>query len=412
MFTDSSYLKYRNKSRKYFQSANRIFYPMRPIFSLCCGLAIIALSWTPLLPVALAVYFGVSTVSDDVIFFPLLRTLSAIRYIQDGRKKAKAIVTVICTVLGLILGAAIAYFVLLNIPALLALAGLGAGVLGCGMTIFMAVCAVSILICMVFHQPPIIGAWVGAYIAHFIPAFLTAGVDLVVATSLVSAFLMSLIGKHAMRLYFKITTGDSNTDGYRFMLGENDYTRQEDEKLSKVFKVRPEQVTKMRLALISIIKKIKKEDSLFNELIGFRQLRTDSFKDILTALTTAKTEEDASRLKKMLDWQDLESGRLAKTVLKPRATEQEGDVQPVKKEKFIPTSKQARTVWKDPTHAVRKHYGMFSYFTDPKAKYCYLAADFAKRSEEGLQICDKDQSLHLRDDFYKAAVCFRTLRPM
>jgi hypothetical protein len=386
---ESSY--YSNKTKSRFLSARSIYYPIRPIFSLILGLTIMGLAWTPLLPFAVAVFIGTMILSDDLIMFPLLGLLRAKSNFLAGRKELKSLLKVVYTIAGYVLGAALAYFVLLNIPAVMAVVTMISAGVGCGIAVYMAAAFIGSLFFHYLNLPPILGVFLGLGVAGFIPPLLSVNVDVIAATSLTCGFVFSFLVKQGVRLANKIACSHTNADGYQFMHKNDEETLAKDAKLAKLFNVEKNKVTDLRNILMEIIKTIKKEDSLYQDIMGFRQMKTSSFKDILHVLLTAKNSEDIKNLKKLLEWQTDEG----------RDNHICGNF-----EENTPIQNKASWFYQ----SVSSRYGYFSLLTNPEAKYRYNVGMFYQGAQSGFDVC-RAKRPELPEQFDKIAKAFTSPSP-
>ena len=399
----------KHDTHRYFFTSSRIYYPIRPIISLLLGISLLCLIFIPGFPLGLAIFFGVLTLSDDLIFFPFLRVINAGRNLLHKRKAIKAIVSVLSIMIGLTIGALVAYFVLINIPFVVGLTALTVSALECSIAVFLASCTIFAGLFHLFKLPTLAGAWVGSFAALLFPLIpLTA--DLVVGTALISGFIAALASKHLLRLFFKIKDGHSNADGYEYQLEENkekerNAALEHDLKVAKFFNVSRDAITKLRLTLIKVIRTIKKNDSLFNEVARLRQLKSNSFKDIFHLLTTAENQQDAEKLKKLLRYADLKTfenklDNKGISTLGLNLEMYDGE-KPTESNWFEFNAPYTYLSWR-----IANRYGLTSYYTDPVAYFLYNLSAHVKGTVAGLGLCGKE----IRKEFEDATAPLLTAK--
>lgn len=378
-------------THRFFFTSSRIYYPIRPIISLCLGISLICLMFVPGFPLSLAVFLGVLTLSDDLVFFPFLRMINAYRNMANHRKFVKALVSVIGIFLGLAIGATLAYFVLLNIPAIVGLTAMVNGALDCSIVVFLASCTIFAGLFYLCKLPTLAGAWIGSFAALAVPLVPTTAVDLIVGSALIGGFLAAFTCKHLLRLYYKVKDGHTNADGYLHQFEEkNSDAVNHDEKVANLLNIGKEQVTRLRMTLLKVIETIKKNDSWFNSVARLRQLKTNSFKDILHLLITVETKEDAEKLQQLLQFGDL------KNFDKQLVEHQVATDKKLNLEMY-----NAQVSWGSDyikinypytylAWGITKRYGLTSYYTDSDAYFMYNLTSHVKGRVAGLQLCEPE----------------------
>ena len=156
---------------------------------------------------------------------------------------------------------------------------------------------------------------------------------------------------------------------------------------TSVVNVAAEKVKNLRVLLIKIIRAIRKESHYGNEVTGTRQQMTDSFKDILHLLMTAKDSEDHDQLKVIL--------KEAKTIADREVFVDSTGFAALSLKEVRVTGTQAHTPVPISTGQARvgsllqtATWGMFSYFsTDPKNAFEYRDALFEQGIESGFCKC-------------------------
>lgn len=378
-------------THRLFFTSSRIYYPIRPIISLCLGISLICLLFVPGFPLSLAVFFGVLTLSDDLVFFPFLRVINAGRNMVNHRKVVKALVSVIGILLGLAIGALLAYFILLNIPAIIGLTAMVNGSLQCSIVVFLACCTIFAGLFYLCKLPTLVGAWIGSFAALTVPLVPSTPVDLVVGTALIGGFLAAFTSKHLLRLFYKIKDGHTNADGYLHQFEEkNQNALEHDKKVADFLKIGQEKVTHLRMALLKVIETIKKNDSWFNSVARLRQLKTNSFKDILHLLITVETKEDAEKLQQLLRFGD--SANFDEQLHEHRV---ETDKKVNLEMHNVPVSwnseyLKTRSPYTYLSWSITKRYGLTSYYTDTEAYFMYNLTSHVKGRVSGLQLCEPE----------------------
>lgn len=378
-------------THRFFFTSSRIYYPIRPIISLCFGISLICLLFVPGFPLSLAVFLGVLTLSDDLVFFPFLRVINAWRNLVNHRKVVKAVASVIGILLGLAIGALFAYFILLNIPAILGLTAMVNGALDCSIVVFLASCTIFAGLFYLCKLPTLAGAWIGSFAALAIPFGPTTAVDLIVGSALIGGFLAAFLGKHLLRFIYKIKDGHTNADGYLYQFEEkNPNALEHDKKVADLLKIGQEKVTRLRMAVLKVIENIKKNDSWFNSVARLRQLKTNSFKDILHLLITVETKEDAEKLQQLLQFGDLKNfdNQLIEHQV---ATDTKLNLEMYN----APASWDSDYIkinypYTYLSWGITKRYGLTSYYTDKDAYFMYNLTSHVKGRVAGLQLCEPE----------------------
>ena len=333
------------KNEPYLITKDKIIYPLRPLLSVCVGLFFAGLYLAGLLTLSSAIYFGAIFTLDDIIFMPVMRVCKSARNYRHSRKLAKAWISIIGIFLGMIAGGVLGFLMVAKLATVLTLVPLVTGALGSSLVFFLMACVICYKLVSHFNEwaehstsslnetdykklsrsqrfkemlmdalrtlgrncPDFVGIMIGARLAEYLPIVGgTVGmtIDVVIVSALLGAFVMAILTKWMTQAFYKLRYGHSNWDGYDGAVVEKQVSTVEKDKsitstINKVASstnnvpvVKVEQVTKLRQLLIQMIRIIKNESTLLEDLWGVRAVKSAVFKDALHAMLTLPKGSD------------------------------------------------------------------------------------------------------------------------
>lgn len=268
----------------------RIFYPIRPLFTLSKSAVLVSLGWLGVLSMSWALWLAMISI-DDLSLVPFLRLTQSIDNLRLGRKKAKSIISILAVLTGLALGAALSIFVLSQMTLF---TGAISSLVSMMEASFMytALCMVAgALTARYFGQDTLLGLGLGGMIPTLIPLQIPLFVESLFICSVGSAFLFTIASKQALRAYYYLRYGDTNADGYEINKPkheiENEHQHIADhfnKKTSRTSHVSAKHVTEMLDICREGVRGVKKRAHIGNELTGSRLQLSCSFKDIYHGL--------------------------------------------------------------------------------------------------------------------------------
>lgn len=290
-------INWRQKMHERFHNLSKIFYPNRPILTLCIGLAIFSIGYLGILPFGFILTLGAGYIYDDIIITPALRLIKLVQNLWHGEKQLKSVLGIIAILGGYVGGALLAYFVFLSMPAVLALIPAAQTALGC-LTITGIGFASTLVFARLFHMPALYLMFPAIIIFPLIPvpAAITASIELVVASSLLGAFLASLVSKQLIRLAYKIFTGRSNSDSYIYVEDEQLFQKQ-----ANFYGLTLEAFKGLKDSAVKVIESVQRVSPWYTKINGPVRIQKNTFRDIIHKMLNGHTDEDKESLKVMLE---------------------------------------------------------------------------------------------------------------
>lgn len=275
----------------------RIFYPIRPWFTLFQGAIFAALGLTGILPVGLAMWLALVICMDDLVMVPYLRLAKSFENRLNNRKKWKSNIAIFMVLFGIIAGAC--FFALVLAHSIIFISILSSVIQHSGSILLTGGLGIAGgCVARLAGISPLVGMAIGSTIGYAIPLLFGVCVPLfaecVFSGAAIGGFLATVITKDVLRIYYRLRNGHSNVDGYDF----NVYSieTEKDRIAAKTLQMAPEAVTNLRCAAMEVRQAVKKQCHLGHDITGTRWQYTNSFKDILHTLNRACTEADREKL--------------------------------------------------------------------------------------------------------------------
>lgn len=306
---DDEPINWRDRLYRRFHNVSKLFYPNRPIVSLLIGMSVVLLAYIGVFPLSVGLLCGIGYIVDDLIITPILGLAKYIRNLAYGEKKLKSVFGILGIVAGYALGFVLGYFVFMSMPAILALVPpIQAGV-HTSITIFALSVAVVIGIAKIMRFSPMYLLWLDwlVFLIFPIPTVVSASVDVLVTSVVVSSFVASLAIKHLMRLVCWAITGKTNGDSFVNVQDEELFEQQ-----ANFFKVTKDQYIALKNSIVDMITNIERISPLLTKVTGSSKLEKNSYKNMMYLLLYAKDRTDLENLQELLGHNDLHKDSLIK----------------------------------------------------------------------------------------------------
>lgn len=276
---------------------DKLHYWNRPLFTIGLIIILTALAVVNVITAGTTAALIAAWCADDLIIDPIRRGMKHFSNVKRDHKKAKGIVGLMALSLGFLIGAIIGYFLLLNTPIAFSIAiGTRAGLMISVTTATIAFAGLLALAKFAKLNPMTCYGLVLLITLFMSPFIFGVGIDVVVSSAVLGAFLATHISKHCMRLYYKITYGHTNADGYSMDVS--------DEERAVFFGVEESKVKNLRSSLVNIISHIKKISPWYTHISGSRQIETNAYKDMLHMLLHAKKTTDKHGIVELINTSD------------------------------------------------------------------------------------------------------------
>lgn len=276
---------------------DKLHYWNRPLFSITVLIIGAVLAASGFIPLSLVAFWVTILCADDLVTDPIRRGMKHVSNFKRGHKKVKSVVGLAALVLGFLIGAAIGYFLLLTVPSAFTI------IYGARSALFLSITSITIAYISMIALANIIklspiASWTLFFgVTLFTsPMIFGLGVDIVVASAVMGAFLASHLSKQCLRLYYKLTHGHSNADGYSMEV--------DSEARTKFFGVPTETIENLRSSLIKIISRIKTVSPWYRNLTGSRHRETNPYKDMLYMLLHTKKTADKYHISELINTSD------------------------------------------------------------------------------------------------------------
>lgn len=293
-------IDFKEKIANTFFSAQRIFYPMRPILTLSIGLVLMILGFLNVLPVTTAVLIGAIFVTDDLILYPMLRIFGYILNLKTGKKIFKSIAITVMTLLGYLAGGLIGYFIIINLPSIFSIIALITAASDCAISVIAGCCLLGGILARLFNFPTIVGVGIFGLAAPFLPIIIPVAIDTIVLSTLIGGFLGNYLTKQILRLAYKLLLyGHSNADGY-YYAHDTEHVTELDRAQALKLHVPPETVKNTRAAIMHSIEAIKDNSHYGTKVTGTRQQMTNSYKDMLHLLMLGNSDAEFRNMRELM----------------------------------------------------------------------------------------------------------------
>lgn len=290
-----------------FHNVSKLFYPNRPIVSLLIGMTVVLLAYAGFFPLSVGLLFGIGYIVDDLIITPFLGLAKYIRNLTYGEKKLKSIFGILAILAGYTLGFLLGYFVFMGMPTVLALIPpIQAGV-HTSITIFALSVAAAIGVAKFMRLSPMYLLWLTwlIFLIFPIPTVVSASVDVLVTSVVISSFVASLVIKHLMRFACWAITGKTNGDSFVHVQDEELFERQ-----AQFFKITKDQYMALKKSIVDMITSIENISPLPTKITGSSKLEKNSYKNMMYLLLYAKDKTDLENLQELLGHNDLHKDSL------------------------------------------------------------------------------------------------------
>lgn len=279
----------------------RFWYPTRPLFTLGFGLILTSLGFSGILSMSWALWLAAAFAFDDLPLTPIIRFATAMNNLILGRKKIKAITTLIVITLAIIMGGWIGFLLYSQNSFLVVLIADFISATGCSpILISLGAILGGMLAQFSDKMSHFNGIALGVFFMSLIPLQIPLMIDLVFITAAASAFFASIMTKQVLRLYTQFRYGHSNADGYDMDRSDMDQLFFIENQATK-FNVSVAEFNKLIHFCRKKIQDIKQKATFWSELSGSRQVITNSYKDIYCGLMNPNcTPQDISSLKLLL----------------------------------------------------------------------------------------------------------------
>ena len=279
----------------------RFWYPTRPFFTLGLGLALAGLGIIGLLPVGTALWLAAALAFDDLPLTPIMSLVTAVNNKFNGRKKLKSTITIIVVSSAIIFGSLSGLFLLSHSTAFIGMVKDFIAVTQCSpLMVALGAFAGGSLAHYSNKVSHFVGVAAGAVIMSLIPIQIPLIIDFVFVCAAGAAFVASVISKQCLRAYMKFRYGDTNADGYEMDKSdlEKDIFIQGQ---ANKFHVTKQTFRRLISLCRERIQITKEKASLWQELTGERQTKTNSYKDIYFGLMNKNaSSEDVILVKELL----------------------------------------------------------------------------------------------------------------
>lgn len=265
----------------------------RPFFTMATGFFLLALGWLHIVNFAVISWLLAAFVLDNVALTPIMSALRAINHLANGRKKTKSIVILIVVALALCLGSGLGYYLLAQYPFIATLFSNYIGLTGCSPFLISMGAILGGYFSHATHKVSLFwGIFIGSCLGSVAYIPIPIALEVIYFSAVATAFFATVIAKQSLRLYYKLTYGHSNADGYNMDRNPMEQRQFIIEQAQK-FEVSPQAVAMLAEHCQKRIAEVKKDASFWDEYMGYRSQITNSYKDIRLGLLnpTASSEE-------------------------------------------------------------------------------------------------------------------------
>lgn len=235
----------------------------------------------------------------EILIYPMARFINLLLKIIIGRKRFKSSLQVLMIIGGYVGGALLATNILVSIPAVVAAVSAFQLLLSTSLILVFAAALVGGFIGKVFNRNFFPSAALGAVLGLIIPIAIFPAFDLMFGAAVLGGFIAAFVGKHIMRLSYKLFSGHTNADGYGNLVGNKVDAKVE--QIAKVLTVKPQAVANLKDTLLKLLGNWNKRTSRLAKISGSDNQTKQSIKEVLVKLANVKTPDDAKDLRRVLN---------------------------------------------------------------------------------------------------------------
>jgi hypothetical protein len=272
------------------QKHTRIFYPIRPLFTLSLSLLLAGLGIIGLLPLSWGLWLAMMVGSDDLFVTPFFRLIQSCENLGNKRKQAKSILSIIAIIGGLAGGITLGIFIWYHVPVVAAFITSLTLKSGTSATLNALCMTLGALIGRVYKKNTMLCILAGLMLATCLPVTVPLAIECVFTLALATTFVSTILIKYALQAYYKIRYGHTNADGYAFNYQTTESAA--DQAAAQNLNVTAQEVQTLRVVCMKGAAGVRKRCHAGHGLTGTDAQLKNSFKDIFHLLIQAKDSKD------------------------------------------------------------------------------------------------------------------------
>lgn len=263
-------------------------YQIRPFLTMAMTLVLLILGILHIVNFVVIAWVMAAFVLDNVALTSIMSVARAINHLANGRKQIKAIVMLVMVSLALVTGACLGYFVLAHMPLVISAFSNYISLTGCSPFLISMGALLGGYVSHATHKIPLFwGIFLGSCIASVIYFPIPIAFEIIYFSAIASAFFATIVAKQSMRLYYKLSYGHTNADGYNIAKNPTELRAFILSQADK-FSVSPSHFEALAYLCRNRIDQVKRESSFWDEYMCNRNHITNSHKDIYHLLMSAK----------------------------------------------------------------------------------------------------------------------------